>query len=159
MPYWAGMLTEEQHSHDELQQAIRQASRDLFFSGTPVCSPPDFVKDQGMDLNAVLEGRPLLVLSREDRAGSAQVPRRSGKVSILPITLEPANSEDFLAALATHQGGTNRSIVPGRKQRDTLLESHIYETVIKGHSQPEKQAGISSRGLAEKWHFHIACKH
>ena len=37
MPYWAGMLTEEQHPHRELQQAICQASWDLFFSGTPVC--------------------------------------------------------------------------------------------------------------------------
>ena len=44
---------------------------------------------------AVLEGRPLLVLSREDRAGPAQPPRRDGKVSTLPITLEPANSEIF----------------------------------------------------------------
>ena len=31
MPFWAGMLTEDQHPHHELQQAIRQASWDLYF--------------------------------------------------------------------------------------------------------------------------------
>ena len=31
MPFWAGMLTEEQHPHPELERAIRQASWDLYF--------------------------------------------------------------------------------------------------------------------------------
>ena len=50
MPFWAGMLTEDQHPHLELQQAIRQASWDLFFARDPVCPCPDFVEDPGFDL-------------------------------------------------------------------------------------------------------------
>ena len=62
MPFWVGMLTEEQHPHPQLQQAVKQASWDLFFRDNPVCTPPDFVEDPGMDLDAVLRGQPLLLL-------------------------------------------------------------------------------------------------
>ena len=31
MPFWAGMLTEDQHQHPELERAIRQAAWDLYF--------------------------------------------------------------------------------------------------------------------------------
>ena len=61
MPFWAGMLTEEQHPHPELQRAIRQASWILYFCKHPVCSVPDFVRDQGMDLDRLLGEQPLLV--------------------------------------------------------------------------------------------------
>lgn len=62
MPYWAGMLTEEQHPHEQLKQAIRQASWDLYFRSKSVCEPPEFVKDPGLDLNSLLDGLPLLTL-------------------------------------------------------------------------------------------------
>ncbi len=62
MPFWAGMLTESQHPYPVVQRAVRQASWDLFFDENPVCAPPAFVSDPGVDLADLLEGRPLLVL-------------------------------------------------------------------------------------------------
>ncbi|OGR10051.1 MAG: hypothetical protein A2341_05420 [Deltaproteobacteria bacterium RIFOXYB12_FULL_58_9] len=66
MPYWAGMLTEEQHCHDLLQQAIRQASWNLYFAADPVCPPPDYVTNPGLDLKQILGDTPLLVLGPSD---------------------------------------------------------------------------------------------
>ena len=99
MPFWAGMLTEEQHPHPELQKAIRQASWDLFFADTPVCTPPDVVSNPGLDLDTLLDGNPLLILSRESHSAVPQAARKNQQGPTLPITLEPPNSEDFLAAL------------------------------------------------------------
>ena len=65
MPFWAGMLTENQHPHPELQKAIRQASWDLYFRNNPVCQPPGYIQNPGEDLDSILEGQPLLILSRE----------------------------------------------------------------------------------------------
>lgn len=62
MPYWAGMLTEEQHQHHQLKKAIQQASWELYFGADPVCAPLDFVEDPGLDLEAIMEGQPLRVL-------------------------------------------------------------------------------------------------
>lgn len=62
MPYWAGMLTEEQHQHPELKKAIQQASWELYFRENPVCEPPDFVEDPGLNIEAVMDGQPLRVL-------------------------------------------------------------------------------------------------
>lgn len=63
MPYWAGMLTEDQHPHLELVTAVRQAAWNLYFRDDPVCPPPEFVNDPGRDLDAMLEGLPVLILS------------------------------------------------------------------------------------------------
>ena len=63
MPFWAGMLTERQHPHPELEAAVRQAAWDLYFRQRPVCTPPDFVTDPGIDLNVVLCGQPILILA------------------------------------------------------------------------------------------------
>ena len=65
MPFWAGMLTESQHPHSGLEQAIRQASWDLYFRDNPVCEPPDFVQDPGIDLDSILGGQPLRIMHRE----------------------------------------------------------------------------------------------
>ena len=62
MPFWAGMLTERQHPHPKLGRAVRQAAWDLYFRHDPVCAPPDFVTDPGIDLDAVLGGQPVLIL-------------------------------------------------------------------------------------------------
>ncbi len=62
MPFWAGMLTEEQHPHEDLERAMRQASWDIYFRENPVCEPPSFVEDPGLDLDALLAGQPILVL-------------------------------------------------------------------------------------------------
>ena len=63
MPFWAGMLTEEQHQHPELERAVRQAAWDLYFRENPVCDPPDFVEDPGVDLESILGEQPLLILA------------------------------------------------------------------------------------------------
>lgn len=100
MPFWAGMLTEDQHPHPELQQAIRQASWDLFFSGIPVCEPPEFVNNPGLDLAGILGRNPLLILSREpERPTPRTTARNATPGDTLPIALEPRNPEDFKTAL------------------------------------------------------------
>lgn len=66
MPFWAGMLTEKQHPHPELERAVRQASWDLYFSDNPVCRPPDFVENPGLDLSSLLAGQPILILGKPD---------------------------------------------------------------------------------------------
>ena len=65
MPFWAGMLTERHHPLPELEEAIRQASWDLYFRDNPVCKPPEFVQNPGVDLASLLHGQPILVLYRE----------------------------------------------------------------------------------------------
>ena len=72
MPFWAGMLTERQHPHPELDTAVRQAAWDLYFGEDPVCDPAEFVTDPGVDLDAMLDGQPILLLAR----GSAPGDRR-----------------------------------------------------------------------------------
>ena len=104
MPFWAGMLTEDQHPHPELQTPIRQASWDLYFSDNPVCEVPDFVHDGGIDLVARLDGNPLMAPCRESKDAAPETPQQRQRGSIgpnpsLPITLEPPNTEDFLDAL------------------------------------------------------------
>ena len=68
MPFWAGMLTERQHPHPELERAVRQAAWDLYFRNDPVCVPPEFVANPGTDLDAILREQPLVILAGE-RAG------------------------------------------------------------------------------------------
>ena len=63
MPFWAGMLTERQHPHPQLEIAIRQAAWNLHFRDDPVCAPPDFVVDPGIDLNSILREQPILILA------------------------------------------------------------------------------------------------
>ena len=117
MPFWAGMLTEDQHPHPDLQLAIGQASWDLFFSDTPVCDPPDFVSNPGLDLDGILAGNPLRILSGESPSTTRQSTRRNRQDSTLPITLEPPISEDFLAnLLRTKKAWIEVSYQDGRKE-------------------------------------------
>ena len=75
MPFWAGMLTERQHPHPELEKAVRQAAWDLYFRADPVCDPPDFVTDPGIDLHSILDGRPILLLvGRDATTGRRSLP-------------------------------------------------------------------------------------
>ena len=74
MPFWAGMLTERQHPHPELEKAVRQAAWDLYFRADPVCDPPEFVTDPGVDLDAMLDGQPILLLAGRSAPGG----RRQG---------------------------------------------------------------------------------
>lgn len=61
MPFWAGMLTEDQHPHPLVQDAIKQAGWELFFRKNPVCEPPVFVTNPGLDLGELLGNQPLLI--------------------------------------------------------------------------------------------------
>ena len=70
MPRWAGDMTEPQHPHPVVQRALRQASWDLYFRNNPVCDPPDFVADPGMDLATLLDGQPILLMRRESPSNS-----------------------------------------------------------------------------------------
>ena len=70
MPFWAGMLTEDQHPLPELQTAIKQASWDLYFRDDPVCDAPDFVEDQDVDLSGMLDGQPILIMAAEPAVAS-----------------------------------------------------------------------------------------
>ena len=122
MPFWAGMLTEDQHPHPEIQTAIRQASWDLYFSVNPVCEVPDFVSDPGIDLAVLLDGTPLMVLYQESRDAAPETAQQRqlgprGRRPILPITLEPPNSQDFLdALLKTKNAWIEVSYQDGRKE-------------------------------------------
>lgn len=82
MPFWAGMLTEDQHPHLELQKAIRQASWDLYFADSPVCQPLDFVGNPDLDLLTILGQQPLLILDRETPVESTGQRRQVSNVEI-----------------------------------------------------------------------------
>jgi hypothetical protein len=67
MPFWLGMLTEDQHPHEDLLPAIQQASFDLYFRDDPVCEKPDYVIDHGIILENVLGDETIQILSAERR--------------------------------------------------------------------------------------------
>ena len=84
MPFWAGMLTEDQHPHPELQKAIRQASWELYFANNPVCQPPDFVENPGVDLDNILAGQPILILSKTTQPNKTLAKTRTAASSRAP---------------------------------------------------------------------------
>ena len=118
MPFWAGMLTERQHPHEELEKAIRQASWDLYFRNNPVCQGPDFVEDPGIDLSSLLAGQPLLILQRDTRSWNA--PGQDRKVGLdTPAgnSAEPigtAGSQTRQSRINLSRGGRDSSR-PGRR--------------------------------------------
>ena len=117
MPFWAGMLTEEQHPLPLLQQAIRQASWDLFFADNPVCDPPDFVSNPGLDPPDRVAVNHLLILYRATHGAIPDPESADGRDSTLSITLEPPRSADFLAALVrTKKAWIEVSYQDGRKE-------------------------------------------
>ena len=111
MPFWAGMLTERQHPHEELELAIRQASWDLYFRTNPVCHPPDGVDDPGLDLSSLLAGQPLLIMGKESLPQSLGAPDGgpSGIVSVPTRTIRT-------------RGRNSRAIAPGADIPDRIRE-------------------------------------
>ncbi|MEK7705984.1 MAG: hypothetical protein AAB426_13560 [Myxococcota bacterium] len=101
MPYWAGMLTEAQHRHEELERAIRQAAWELFFSRDAVCTAPPYVINPGLDLKKVLGGRPILLLVRQDGPG--------GDRSKPPSRAAGSNAAEIIKSIrtATNQSWSN----------------------------------------------------
>jgi hypothetical protein len=77
MPYWLGMLTEDQHPHPDVAAVIQQVSFDLYFRERPVCMRPQYVADRGVDLSALAATNPVRLL----RPASAAKPRRSATSS------------------------------------------------------------------------------
>ena len=153
MPFWAGMLTEDQHPLEELQQAIRQASWDLYFAENPVCETPAFVENLGLDLNDVLEEQPLLILSKDSSARSTPMPRRNDDTALLPIALVPANSNEFLdSLLRTTEAWIEVSYADGHKEvrRWKAKRMQRSSNVIGNlRSRPEFRAGIwQNEGIA-----------
>ena len=101
MPFWAGMLTEKQHPHSELEKAIRQASWDIYFRENQVCTPPDFVENPGMDLASMLGEQPLLILTRTTQGNSIQ-PKRPPYDSLVA-------SGDVVASVKAIRAKANQS--------------------------------------------------
>lgn len=56
MPFWAGMMTEDQHPFELLAKVVQQISFDLYFRNGPVAEHhrPSFIKDPGLDLETTL---------------------------------------------------------------------------------------------------------
>ena len=104
MPFWAGMLTERQHSHPILEEAIRQVSWDLYFRDDPVCQPPEFVENPGLDLDSVLAGQPILVLYRKASSGSTQTRSRRTEAA---ASCESVFEHVRAIRKQTHQSWTN----------------------------------------------------
>ena len=139
MPFWIGMLTEDQHPHHDLQKAVKQASWNLFFADNPVCEPPDFVRDPGFDLAGVLhERRPQVI-----RRGK---PMKSG---------DPAGPTIDLVR-AIQRGGSYSWENLRKAVRSLLCLSHddFADTSVAGKSKVavrrmEKQTGLSLEELKE----------
>jgi len=70
MPFWLGMLTEDQHPYPALVRAIQQASFDLYFRDDPVCERPPYVTDPGVDLTAPLDDDAIRILRPEAKVRS-----------------------------------------------------------------------------------------
>lgn len=66
MPFWLGMLIEEQHPYEPIQKAIQQASYDIFFKSGVLPTPP-YVADPGLDLEKLLGGQKIRILGRSCR--------------------------------------------------------------------------------------------
>ena len=94
MPFWVGMLTEDQHPHYALQQAVKQASWDLFFADDPVCEPPSFVKDPGFNLAEALREQNIRVI-------------REGKPMAPSAMRGPIDVEDVVRAIRGRQSCSN----------------------------------------------------
>ena len=118
MPFWAGMLTEKQHSHSGLEPAIRQAAWDLYFRDNPVCDPPDFVDDPGIDLDSVIEGQPLRIMRRESV-------RRATR-STVPVTQHPEAEGNTFDKVKGIRRRANQSWVNIRKA-SRLLQGKDYD--------------------------------
>ena len=104
-------------------------------------------------LNDALDGSPPLVLSRETNAPSAQRTRREVQGPTLPITLDPQNSADFLAALLrTKEGWLEVSYSDGRKEVrrwDASLMRPSSNVIGNLRSRPEFRNGTwQKKGIA-----------
>ena len=141
MPFWAGMLTEKQHPHPQLEETIRQASWDLYFRDNAVCRPPDFVENPGVDLETVLDGNPLLVLEAPSRSAPPQ-PNRSYTADV---------GDNVFEHVKAIRRATNRSWVSIHKASRLLQEKpsrpfrsrNVENTAKSAVRRISREAGLS----------------
>ena len=112
-----------------------------------------FLAGRAHALTDAPEGSPPLVLSRETNAPSAGRTYRRGRGAILPITLDPQNSSDFLdALLGTKEAWLEVSYSDGRKEVrrwDASLMSASSNVIGNLRSRPEFRSGAwQKNGIA-----------
>lgn len=146
MPFWVGMLTEDQHPHPDLQRAIQQAGYDLFFRKNPVCTAPDFVKDPGLDLGKILGDQPVLILGKANAPQPAAEPLTgSPELKVLDIRSRTNMSWAYLLKAARSLQGDGRvefGSVNVAAQSKSLVRKMIRET---GWELGELQRFIETR--------------
>ena len=98
MPFWAGMLTEDQHPHPLVQLAVKRAGWDLYFRSDPVCTPPSFVANPGLDLDDVLGEQPLLIAAPPMRVAAGRPSE--------PVDLSGLSSADAVIAIRRKVGNS-----------------------------------------------------
>ena len=104
-------------------------------------------------LNDAPDGSPRLVQSRETNTPSVRRMRRAGQGSTLPITLDPENSADFLAALLrTKEAWLEVSYSDGRKEVrrwDASLMRPSSNVIGNLRSRPKFRSGTwQNNGIA-----------
>ena len=134
MPFWAGMLTEEQNPLEELEQAIRQASWDLYFRDNPVCQPPEFVQDPGLDLRFLLDGQPVKILHQ----------LKAGRPRVSVSNPEESNALDVVKEI---RSGTHSSWVNMHKA-SRKLQGKPYEAF--GSQHVERKASSCVRRISRE---------
>ena len=150
MPFWAGMLTERQHPHPELGRAVRQAAWDLYFRQNPVCDPPDFVTNPGLDLDVILRGQPVLIL-----AGNAPTAVRSVLQAGAPgedvdlrlnelRNLTRQSSSNLLKAVLSLQGKPHEPFSTGNVQ--ATAESTVRRMQRETGRRTEPASSLGPRG-------------
>ncbi|RYZ37197.1 MAG: hypothetical protein EOO71_28940 [Myxococcaceae bacterium] len=89
MPYWLGMLTGDEHPHLDVVHLVQQISFELYFREQPVCAPPDFVHDPGIDLSGITAANPVrLLLPCAKRSPSTGAPRDRGDLAAFETVLQ-----------------------------------------------------------------------
>jgi hypothetical protein len=104
MPFWLGMLTEDQHPHAALVRAIQQASFDLYFKSNPVCDKPDYVVDPGLDLADLVDGEAIQLLTTAQGA-----PRERKPLGV--HTSEPGTPEDRIKSIRSNASASWSNLV------------------------------------------------
>gem|GEM_PF-1928419 len=119
MPYWLGMLTEDQHPHPAVARVIQQVSFDLYFRERPVCARPEYVRDPGMDLAALIASNP---------------------VRLLRPTAAAKQGQSLLAASSIEPSTAMQKVIEIRKQRSQSW-SNLRKAACALLEQPHEPFG------------------
>ena len=149
MPFWAGMLTEDQHLHELLRKAVRQASWDLHFRDQNDIDPPAFVEDPGMDLPEMLGDLPVLVMTPGNRSRSVMRPSSTRK-----IVSSGSDLFDTVKAIrmATHQSWKNimkATLSLQNKPHEPFGTKNVERSSLSVTKRIMREAGLSPDELEE----------